>query len=50
MDIYNESKTLELEKDCGDNLEIDKEIETKYFEKGKLRTCFFSNFIFNQFI
>ena len=39
MDIYNESNTLELEKDCGDNLEIDKEIETKLFEKGKLTTC-----------
>ncbi len=39
MDIYNESKTLLLEKDCGDNLEIDKEIETKLFEKGKLATC-----------
>ena len=39
MDIYNESKTLELEKDCGDNLEIDKETETKLFEKGKLATC-----------
>ena len=29
----------ELEIDCGDNLEIDKETETKLFEKGKLATC-----------
>ena len=34
MDIGNE-----LEIDCGDNLEIDKETETKLFEKGKLATC-----------
>ena len=34
MDIGNE-----LERDCGDNLEIDKETETKLFEKGKLATC-----------
>ena len=34
MDIGNE-----LEIDCGDNLEIDKETETKLFEKGKLTTC-----------
>ena len=34
MDIYNE-----LERDCGDNLEISKETERKLFEKGKLATC-----------
>ena len=34
MDIGNE-----IEIDCGDNLEIDKETETKLFEKGKLATC-----------
>ena len=34
MDIGNE-----LEIDCGDNLEINKETETKLFEKGKLATC-----------
>ena len=34
MDIGNE-----LERDYGDNLEIDKETETKLFEKGKLATC-----------
>ena len=34
MDIGNE-----LERDCGDNLEIDKETETKLFKKGKLATC-----------
>ena len=39
MDMYNESETNKLEGDCGDNLEIDKETETKLFEKGKLATC-----------
>ena len=34
MDIGNE-----LERDCGDNLEIDKETETKLFKKGILATC-----------
>ena len=34
MDIGNE-----IEKDCGDNLEISKETERKLFEKGKLATC-----------
>ena len=39
MDIGNKSKTIELERDCGDNLEISKETKTKLFEKGKLATC-----------
>ena len=34
MDIGNKSETIELERDCSDNLEIDKETETELFEKG----------------
>ena len=35
---YN-SETIVLEGDCGDSIEIDKEIEKKLLEKGRVATC-----------
>ena len=35
----NNSETIEPEGDCGDSIEIDKEIEKKLLEKGRVATC-----------